>query len=183
MLVVTFSGMSGTGKTTLQQKLVASGMGHGVVSNTTRPQRASDVGGEYRYLSKEKFVLLDDLLWSTEIHGHLYGTRASDLETVLLKKKVAILVLNTTSVPTLAEFYCKPKGVRLLSFYLLSPGANELRRRMLARGDLPAIVASRIHNSIHWDREAKASALFTLIAPGAKDVMFIDVLAYVRKNT
>lgn len=82
--VIAIIGKAGSGKDTLQKKLLEMNDSfHGIVSCTTRPPREYEVDGQdYHFLTPEQFtekILNGDMLESTEFNDWFYGTMKSDL--------------------------------------------------------------------------------------------------------
>lgn len=74
--MVTISGLSGTGKTTLINHLLETGLFEKIKSFTTRPKRFEEEN-EYFFVNKEEFDLLekDGFFFETEENfGNKYGT-------------------------------------------------------------------------------------------------------------
>ncbi len=53
--LISFTGVSGSGKSTIVRKLLEDPAFHIVTSTTTRPPRESDIHGEYEYVSPAEF--------------------------------------------------------------------------------------------------------------------------------
>ena len=94
------------------------------------------------------------------MHGNRYGTLKTDIEEVLSdsgRHGVMLLVPDfdyPDVLPRLLE-YVGPD--RLLSFYVLSPGEDELRRRLARRGDEPQDIEGRIADCRDWDEKVGVS--------------------------
>src|SRR5687768_11043561 len=98
-LLFIVSAPSGTGKTTLVERLVQ------VVPNlrmsrsyTSRPARAGEQNGvDYNFISRERFdAMVRDgafLEWA-DVFGHLYGTSAPDTDAVLSEGHDVVLVID-----------------------------------------------------------------------------------------
>jgi len=92
------SGPSGAGKTSILKEVLKKIPNLTFsVSYTTRPKRPGEIDGEdYFFVSKEKFVELvnsgEFLEWA-EVHGNLYGTSKSFVESKIEKGINIILIL------------------------------------------------------------------------------------------
>ncbi len=87
-IVFVMSGPSGAGKTTIVKGVLSELEGlEFSVSYTTRPKRDGEVEGkDYFFVTEEKFAELkdhDEFLEWAEVHGHLYGTSMSYVESRL----------------------------------------------------------------------------------------------------
>jgi len=164
MHVVSISGASGTGKTTLQEKLIEGYEYIRVLSHTTRSERATDRKGEYLYLSVDDFLRLSDLLWSVEIHGNYYATRRSELCRAAAQGRGASIVMSVDCVLQLNDF-CAVQGIQHIAIHLLSPSKEVLSERMRLRGDSQKDVARRLTECGAWDEMAQTIDFIRLIPP------------------
>ena len=87
-LLLIVSAPSGTGKTTVVERLVETVPG--LVrsrSYTSRPARAGEADGvDYNFITRERFeamVARGEFLEHADVFGDLYGTRAEDTEQLL----------------------------------------------------------------------------------------------------
>lgn len=127
------SAPSGTGKTTLVERLV--GLTPGVEisrSFTSRPARPGETDGvDYHFVSRATFERMreagDFLEWA-EIYGNLYGTCASDTERHLAAGSDLILVIDVQGAR-------KVRGcdVETTTVFVLPPSFEVLEQRLRAR--------------------------------------------------
>ncbi|MDO8496317.1 MAG: AAA family ATPase [bacterium] len=164
-MVVTVSGASGAGKTTIEKGLLKRLANvEVIVSVTTRDRRDTDNQNEYKYVSKLWFRFLDKLgafLWTVNIHGNWYGTLESSLRKALKSyDDISIMILVPDRVKNLWD-YARERGSEefVLSFYILSPSPEILRKRLQSRGDSVFEIVTRIKDCEKWDAEALASDL------------------------
>jgi len=157
--IVTISGASGTGKSAIIRAQLnwASHLASLVLSTTMRLPRVKepDMWGEYEYISMTEFELLesqDAFLWVMNVAGNKYGTKKSVLDEILQRdrKKIGLMILAPHTLSALKEY----APGQVYSFYILSPEESELKRRMVARGDSPETVESRIAERREWDEWA-----------------------------
>lgn len=162
MGLITFSGASAVGKSSVAQLLLkSSDVYQLLLSTTTRPPRATDLPGEYEYLSSEEFQQRQDFLWQTEVHGNHYGTSKKLLDEAINSSKQSILILIPQVLGTLRK-YLKEQGVPnrsryLRSYYILSPLGPILRERLQQRGDSPEVIEKRLQDCRDWDSQARES--------------------------
>lgn len=164
-MIVTISGASGAGKTTIERSLLKRlANAEVVVSVTTRDKRDNDNPGEYKYVSKWWFKLLDKLgafLWTVNIHGNWYGTLESSVRKALKSyDDISIMILVPDRVKNFWD-YAREKDLEelVISFYILSPSPEVLRKRLEARGDSELEITERIKDCEKWNEEALASDL------------------------
>ena len=126
------SGPSGVGKGTLCKALMELGDLSFSVSCTTRPPREGEVDGvDYRFLSLEDFnKKLGESLFLEHafVHGNMYGTLRSDVESVLESCKDIILEIDVQGA-----FQVKSK-MECISVFILPPSLNILEERLRGRG-------------------------------------------------
>lgn len=164
MLIVSISGVSGAGKTTLQQSLFKELDCNGVISCTTRRKRKTDKDGEYHFYKETEFVKIPDFLWQRQIHGNLYGTRESHLIEALKKHNLASIVVAVDCIELL-DVFCKKNKLQHLSLYLLAPTESELVERLNNRDASNNEIRRRIDECTSWDIQASEMNFVHLLKP------------------
>lgn len=168
-LICTITGASGVGKTTLLKSiLVTMPNARLVPSYTSRSSRPSDLPDEYIYdVSGEEFDRRKrDFLWVFEAHGNFYGTLRDDVlglfasgsnqtcpRFMILTPEAAMILHGI-----LGQFKNKDYNSRVVSFFSLSPGEDELHRRLVARGDSEDPARQRVFDCCVWDSLALESS-------------------------
>lgn len=162
-MILTATGASGSGKSTITKYLLEKLSGHSnlVVSHTTRQPRESDLPGEYAYLNENDFDKLKDtgeFLWYVSVHGNRYGTTKSSVEKAFIDQSFNFMIILDNAAQELWQ-YAKEKGQEshLKSFYINYPGADILRQRLKLRGDNDEEIEKRIEDCKIWDEKAKSS--------------------------
>lgn len=129
-------GISGAGKDSINQRLLATGEFHNFVSYTTRaPRRNNGVleqdGSDYHFVSQEK---MEDLLRDGEMieaklySGNIYGTGVKDLREAAAAQKIAV---NDVEVQGVAEY--KEIAPTVHAVFILPPSYEVWRQRFAAR--------------------------------------------------
>jgi len=89
-------------------------------------------GREYHFLSPDDFISQRDsgafLEWA-HVHGNLYGTRQADVERMLAADADVLLEIDWQGAQQVAEKM--PSATRV---FISPPSLDELRRRLIARG-------------------------------------------------
>ena len=122
-VLIILSAPSGTGKTTICEKLLDRNPTWGFsVSVTTRPKREGEIDGEdYIFMDVNKFehyVKFGDFVEWEWVHGNKYGTLIAPLEDALDNGKVTILDIDVKGgVSIMEEFEDKA-----MSFFIEPPG-------------------------------------------------------------
>ena len=146
-MLFVITGPSGCGKSTLIKKVRRSlGDLAFSVSHTTRERRPSERDGvDYHFVSErvfERMVREKRFLEHARVHGHLYGTSRSEIET---KGRRSDIVLDI-DVQGARQVRARVPGATLI--FIMPPVAAELRRRLAARGeDSREDVARRLKNA------------------------------------
>ncbi|WP_461831213.1 guanylate kinase [Aquifex sp.] len=128
------SAPSGTGKTTLAEKLLTELDNlEKVITYTTRKPRPYEKNGvDYVFITKEDFekkIKDDFFLEYANVYGNYYGTPKKDIERILKEGKDALLVIDVQGA-----FKVKELMPDTITIFLLPPSLEELKRRIETRG-------------------------------------------------
>lgn len=175
-MIITLSGASGTGKTTIE-KTLRDALPHAkpVVSVTTRAPRPNDLPGDFLYLTPEAFKEKQErgeFLWTTQVGDTRHGTMTTSLlEAFRAPEKTWIMVLVPECVPRLHTFAEQQRCMdHIRSFYILNPPDDILRQRMLERGDTPEHVEERMRACRAFQEYARASGVPYIYVPDNNDL-------------
>ena len=127
------SAPSGTGKTTLVERLVQ------VVPNlrmsrsyTSRATRAGEQDGvDYNFVSRERFesmVRNGEFLEWADVFGNYYGTCAGDTEALLAHGEDVVLVIDVQGARQV-----RSRGIETVGIFILPPSAGILEQRLRGR--------------------------------------------------
>jgi len=173
--IITITGASGVGKTSIIKRLLEVRPSSRLIQSiTSRSARPTDLDGEYEYdVSASDFeVRKDDFLWVTTAHGNCYATSRKSVCEFWLRRTLffpGCMILVPSALPILRKYLVDCD--RLVSFYVLSPPEEELRRRLVARGDDEAIIERRIDDCKKWDAEALQSDIpYVFLSNGESEV-------------
>jgi guanylate kinase len=132
-LLFIVSAPSGTGKTTLVERLVQ------CVANlrmsrsyTSRAARAGEQDGvDYNFISRERFeVMIGEqafLEWA-DVFGSYYGTAAADTEAALARGEDVVLVIDVQGARQVRSRNCE-----VVSIFVLPPSSTILEQRLRGR--------------------------------------------------
>ncbi|NBP02975.1 MAG: guanylate kinase [Proteobacteria bacterium] len=151
------SAPSGSGKTTLVQAILKDASLQSVlkqtITYTTRPPRHGEINGkDYHFISIDEFKEKIDenffIEWSTW-YDHYYGSPFSTLKS--LKEGTSyLMVLDRLGAKDVLQTY--PQAILI---WINPPSIEELEKRLLARGDSPTIIKSRLQKaSLEIQQEA-----------------------------
>ena len=130
------SAPSGTGKTTLVQRLVT--RVPGIVmsrSYTSRPPRVGEVDGvDYNFISAQRFtemVKADAFLeWAT-VFGYCYGTSAADTDAHRRAGRDVVLVIDVQGAAQVRN-----RTGDVVSIFVMPPSYQELKHRLRRRSNV-----------------------------------------------
>ena len=132
-LLFIISAASGTGKTTLAERLVQIlpnlCLSH---SYTSRPARANERDGvDYNFVTREIFeamIARGEFLEWADVFGNLYGTSAADTERLQASGQDVVLVIDVDGARQVRE-----RGVDHTAIFILPPSFEILERRLRGR--------------------------------------------------
>jgi guanylate kinase len=142
------SAPSGTGKTTLCKKLMASVPGISFsVSHTTRAPRSGEVNGkDYFFVQEDTFKKMlsrGKFLESNEVHDNFYGTSRNEVVSRLDNGEDVILDIDVQGGTEIKKLF--PEAFML---YILPPSWEALEKRLLERGsEGPESLKVRLQNA------------------------------------
>ncbi|NBT76308.1 MAG: guanylate kinase [Betaproteobacteria bacterium] len=146
--IIIVAAPSGAGKTSLVRALLedqALGLRLSI-STTTRPPRPGEQeGGAYFFVGAQQFEEARDagefIEWA-QVHGNLYGTRASTIREALERNERLILEIDWQGARQIRSTF--PRN-QVLSIFILPPSLDELRRRLEGRGqDSSEVIEQRL---------------------------------------
>ncbi len=132
-LLFIVSAPSGTGKTTLVERVVQQVPNlYMSRSYTSRPSRSGEQDGvDYNFISRERFaVMVSDgafLEWA-DVFGHCYGTSAADTEALLARGDDVVLVIDVQGARQV-----RGRGIENVGIFVLPPSASILEQRLRGR--------------------------------------------------
>ena len=132
-LLFVVSAPSGTGKTTLVERL-AQVVPDLVISRsyTSRPVRPGETDGvDYNFISRDRFERMVDrgeFLESADVFGNLYGTSANDTERQLSDGRDLVLVIDVQGARQV-----RSRGLDAIAVFVLPPSFEILDQRLRGR--------------------------------------------------
>ena len=134
-LMLVLSSPSGAGKTTLSRKLLAGDPATVLsISTTTRPKRPGEEDGvDYNFVSENAFaemVATDAFLEHAMVFEYAYGTPRDFVEAALAAGKDVLFDIDWQGT----QQFLQKKSADMVSIFILSPSINELRNRLISRG-------------------------------------------------
>ena len=146
------SGPSGAGKSTFVGALLKDDPRVAFsVSTTTRPMRPGETDGvEYRFVDDARFDALiaeDAFVEWAHVHDRRYGTRRSDIETMIADGLIPLLDLDVQGGKNVIDIY----GEDLVSVFIFPPSWEVLEKRLRGRNtDDDAVIRTRLKNA-RWE--------------------------------
>jgi guanylate kinase len=143
--LIVISAPSGTGKSTVVKRVVASVIGLSFsISHTTRPPRSGEQNGrEYFFISTARFkrmVAAGDFVEWANVYGNFYGTSWNELRQALEGGGDVVLDIDVQG-----HGQVRRRLPQALSIFLLPPSFQELARRLRRRhSDSAEVIESRL---------------------------------------
>ena len=147
-MLVVVSAPSGTGKTTVAERVVS--VSDGVVrsrSFTSRPARAGEIDGvDYNFVSRAEFEAMaargEFLEWA-DVFGNLYGTGRRQTEALIAAGKDVLLVIDVQGARQVRSALTE-----LVTVFVLPPSLRDLEARLRGRSqDGQAAIERRLRTA------------------------------------
>lgn len=143
-LIIVLSAPSGTGKSTICERLLKSLPNLKMsISYTTREPRPGEIDGvHYYFIDREKFeemIKRDEFVEWAQVYGNYYGTSKSIINEIVESGKDVLLDIDTEGAKNIKKLF--PESVLI---FILPPSIEELKRRLKNRGELPETIAKRL---------------------------------------
>ncbi|MGB9824005.1 MAG: guanylate kinase [Candidatus Hydrothermia bacterium] len=186
--VIVISAPSGTGKTTVLQRVrqLEPDLFYSV-SITTRPPRPGEVNGvDYIFTTKvefEKMIKEGELLeWAQVFGGEYYGTPKAPVVKALEEGKDVIMDLDIQGKTTLEEYFKED----LVSIFLLPPSFEELKRRLLKRQtESEEKLKERLERAkveLKWAEKYKYWVISSEVEEAAQNILIIIKAERMKKS-
>lgn len=141
-LLIIVSGPTGSGKTTVCDRMLdafSPSLQRVVTSTTRAPRQGEQHEKDYFFFTDEEFderVKADQFYEWAQVHSHRYGTLKSEIRDKLNRNIDLLLNIDVQGAATFrraAEADPLPAG-RLLSVFIMPGSIEQLRERLLSRG-------------------------------------------------
>lgn len=149
--LLVISAPSGVGKSTLLRMMLARySKLQQSISVTTRSIRSNEQDGiDYHFVTESAYNQMKwngDFIESTEVHGNFYGTSRKYLDKMLSSDLDVALVIDWKGA---AKIRAAMEKYNVLSIFILPPSMQELRKRLILRGqDDNSAIELRLRNAI-----------------------------------
>ena len=132
-LLIIVSAPSGTGKTTLVERLVEEVPDLKLSrSYTSRTAREGEIDGvDYNFVTRARFeamVAAGEFLEWADVFGNLYGTASADTERVLTAGCDLVLVIDVQGARKVRQ-----RGIETTAVFVMPPSLDVLERRLRGR--------------------------------------------------
>ncbi len=134
--LITLTGPSCSGKTTLEDHLIKNNIAKRLCGYTTRePRKGEKDGVDVNFVSFEEGKALHespDTVQKLHYKGHYYGKTAQEIEAMFEKTSVLVCVIEPTGLRQLKHYADQHDDITMVS-YFVTAGTDELIQRMLRR--------------------------------------------------
>jgi len=146
--IITLTGASCSGKSTLQQKLIDILQFKRLRSTTTRKMRKGDQeGGDYYFVSKEEFenkIKNSELIQYVEFSGNYYGVTKKEVDNNVTDDNPVVIVVEPTGIDQYKEF-AEKNNYDFTSIFI-DISLDSAIKRMTSRDNGSDSLNSRIEN-------------------------------------
>ena len=160
--ILTITGPSASGKSTLEKMLVNAGFER-AISTTTRPMRDGEINDEhYHFVGYSNFIKMvqnDKMVENVTFAKHLYGLQAKDVEDCFSRGKPVVAVVEPGGRDQIRD-YANKHGWKMLSV-LVTNELDELLARFVRRDrnmdkfTMINRITNLIEEEIDWQNDYK----------------------------
>lgn len=131
-----FSAPSGSGKTTLVRELMKRfpNLEFSVSATSRAPRGQERHGHDYHFVTAEEFrrwIAEDRFVeWEEVYENNFYGTLRSEMDKIWAKGNVCMFDVDVVGGIRLKSIF----GSDAMSFFIMAPSPEELKRRLVSRG-------------------------------------------------
>lgn len=150
MLILILSGPSGSGKSTLCKKVLDFDPEFKLsVSLTTRDKRPSETNGvDYFFVKKREFqsmIKKNELVEYVEAYGEFYGTHKNEIINAMNEEFNLVFDIDYSGMKMIKAYFRKHfPDIPIIAVYVMPPSLNELRQRLILRGDSYESIEKRL---------------------------------------
>jgi guanylate kinase len=184
MTIVSLTGASGVGKSTLEDSLVSHFGGGLAVRTTTRQPRFRNEPG-YEFISVKEMENLPArvrcVLPPVVVHGNWYAAREKSFFDALEETsgRFAIMCVTPERHRMVREHFI-PHEIKTIAIHLLSPPKTELRKRLIKRDTGLDELEFRIRDSKHFDDWARSEGDMHFFEPDTKENILTQALRLIE---
>lgn len=157
--IILIAGPSGAGKTTISNYLQKEYHIPRVITHTTRPKRAGEVANESYYFEDDASFAKLHFFEHIRYGSYQYGSSREGLDKAWQEHDLVSLIVDIQGVKS----YVKKLDGQVYFLYVTTSSRDELKQRLLKRGDSPASVKKRLSgrelNILPADLKTKAHIL------------------------
>lgn len=147
-IIFVISAPSGTGKTTICEKIIDTLPDLKMsVSHTTREPRTGEIDGvNYHFTDKDTFeemIKNNEFIEWAEVYGNLYGTSMKVINEILNSGNDVLLDIDTQGAKNIKTIYTDS-----VLIFIIPPSIEELRRRLINRKEEDNVIKKRLSKAI-----------------------------------
>ena len=143
-IIFVISAPSGTGKTTLCERLLnlVPDLKLSVSHTTRQPRNGERNGIDYYFIDKEifkKMIDTDEFVEWAEVYGNFYGTSKKAINSLISNGYDILLDIDTNGAKNIKKLY--PDSVLI---FIMPPSLDELERRLINRNEDKNVIKLRL---------------------------------------
>ncbi|WP_151710777.1 hypothetical protein [Acinetobacter brisouii] len=191
MAFILISGMTCSGKTTLEGELVKNGF-QKLITSTTRDLRPNEENGvHYHFLNSDQFereLASNNIIEHNTYNGHKYGISRKELFKHVQSETDTVIVLDPSGVKKMQSYMSANKIPHISVFISADIGVvvsrltDRLESNSLSKSEFISRVTNISLNEVNWYKDAMKSHTYDLIMESVDQDSVSFLLSHIKRT-